>query len=252
MVVKNSNVDSGRIKIIAAFDRSAPYFKTAFIANASLSLLTLALVGYFIGVNIYTSIYLILVSVLVSATFVMLIGFSRSFIRTMILLPSFFMPHNMIIFSGSVSEYFGSNFSYFVTLSFFYIWCMTLYEVLEIKRNSLFLHTAKNSLDKTGSNYYCKPEMSTNLLHLSPIKRSSGWIRVGIFGVFQKIVIGLLVLLLISSILFKEIGDGYLFSGFLLSIAGVLISIMGRPMLIALVVEQVAVFILEKELNSKE
>jgi hypothetical protein len=71
-------------------------------------------------------------------------------------------------------------------------------------------------------------------------------------GVLQKIMIGLLFLLLAASFLFDKVGEGLVASGFLLSIAGIILGLMGRPMLVGIMAGQFAVFILEKELNLKE
>jgi hypothetical protein len=71
-------------------------------------------------------------------------------------------------------------------------------------------------------------------------------------GILQKIMIGLLFLLLAASFLFDKVGEELVASGFLLSIAGIILGIMGRPMLVGIMAGQLAVFELEKELNLKE
>jgi hypothetical protein len=59
-------------------------------------------------------------------------------------------------------------------------------------------------------------------------------------------------LFFLASFLFIDAEDGYLVSDFLFSIGGIILGVMGRPMLVAIGAEQVAVFMLEKEFNSKK
>ena len=92
--------------------------------------------------------------------------------------------------------------------------------------------------------------MGMSLVKLSPIKRSSAWIRTGFFGFLQKIAIGFIILLFIASFFFNEFENGHLVTWFLLSIASILLGILGRPMWIVFAIEQIAVYYLQKELNS--
>jgi hypothetical protein len=253
MVTNKTSVHSDRIRIVAGFDQITPYFKKAFAANIGVNLTILAMVLYSFGMNFYSLLYLVCVLLSVLATIPVLAGFDRySFIRVIIILPTLLMTHNIIIIVGSASSYFGAEFSICVAFSLLYIFFMTIYEILTIKKNSAFLKTAKKGLGKIGTDYYCKPEMSLNLLDLSSIKRNSAWIRAGTIGFLQKITIVLMFLFFLASFLFIDAEDGYLVSDFLFSIGGIILGVMGRPMLVAIGAEQVAVFMLEKEFNSKK
>jgi hypothetical protein len=252
MVVKLTEDRPEKVRIVTGIDRTQYLFKTVVLANALINIVILSLIWYFFGLNFYSLLYLILAFMAVLATVAILTGFDRySFIRIVCFLPSLMVTPNIIIIVGSGSHHFGREFSLLVAFSLLYILSMTLYEVLAIKKNPTFIKTAKKGLGKVDLNYYCKPEMSMNLLELSPIKRNSAWIRTGIIGLIQRLAIGVMILLLIASFLFKSAEDGYLVTWFFLSIAGVILGIMGRPMLVALSAEQVAVYYLQRELNSE-
>ena len=243
-----------RIRVIIGVHRDQYLFKQVLLANAGINAIILALVVYFLGINSYSSIYLISVILSVLATIIVLVGVDRSsLVRTIALLPSILLTHNIILIIGSGSHFFGPTFSFFVIFSLTYIISMTFYEVWAITRDLKFMPTARKNLgNKEGFNYYCKPDLGANLLQLSPIKRTSGWILFGIWGVLQKIVMAFLLFLLIASFLFKEVGEGFIVTWFLLSISGIIFSILARPLLVIILSQQLAVFTLEKELNAEK
>ena len=252
MVTKLIEHNSKSIFVVTGVNSNELMFKKITIANAGVNILILAVILFFFGVNFYSSLYLISVFLSTLATIAVLSGLDKySWLRMMTQLPSLLVTHNIIIIIGSASSYIGKELSFCVVASLLYILFMTLYEVRGIKRNPKFFQTAKNGLEKKiGLNYYCKPELGANLLHLSPIKRSDAWIRIGILGFLQKIMIAVILLLLFFSFFFANVGEDHLVSGFFFSIAGILTGIMGRPTLVTLSALLLAVFMLEKELNS--
>jgi hypothetical protein len=253
MVAEKKDYASNKVRIMTGSNRSGNNFNKAFLLNACVNLVTIALVLHFFGTNFYSLLYLFIVCISLVATLAILINFQGySFIRSMVLLPSFLMSYNTIIIVGSASSNFGGIFSISVALSLMYVICMTVYEVRSITKKTTFINTAKKSLEKVGAVYYYKPDFSEKLLDLSPIKRNSGWIRYGILGYLQKIFIVIMFLFIAASFYIMEVEESYLASGFLLSIAGIIFGILSRPMIVAFSAEQIATFILEKELNAKK